>query len=973
MSTHRLPGIVFSAEPPPAAEVLPRMDVAAFVGVASSGPLDVPVAVEEVGRFRDLFGDDPELAWDEERGAVERAFLGPSVAAFFRNGGRRCWVVRVAERERIHRHRFPLPGLSFRPRAGGAEELRGAEARARAAGSWAEELRAGTAVERRLLPLERAGDGEPFAASAGAYRVETAAPPGAVVPGDLLEVLFADGGPLLFLFVDRVEVRREGLRLEGAAGRWLAPVPVTSPPVTSPPPSPPEDPEAVGEVWLPVSEAEGLDLYAHQLAGSPPPRPPAIRRLRFELLAWRGEELTARIGGLGFHPHHPRFWGHLPADEELFALDEGRQLPITPASVAALEAEAADPRFPFAGPAEGGGAAWYLPIRELGGGLFAVMASRPDPALGRGPAEIPGSRLERDGLAGFGAGLFLDDDLARVGSGALLGAAEHKRYLRGEPLAGIHALLPVAEATLVAVPDAVHRGWSRGAPPLPELLGAPELEVVSGSEVGEGSTGDGDFLELRWSAVAGAREYRLEADADADADFPRPAVAYQGPATEASVPVPAGCPEARYFRVRARRGGEIGPWSNTVLRILPRPDFHACGDLPLLAPELDRTPLPGGGDRLSWNAVPGAGGYRVEAAEEPGFVTPRTVFEGPELTVELPPQLDGVGYLRVAAVRGPAGSVEVGPRSNTVVRLPVGRSRQVLRPASGEAPELLDVQRALLRFCAARGDLLALLALPRHFREEETRRHLAALAPMTGPSTAPTAPIEPSVFGAVPPLTAGEEPVMSYGALYHPWLAAVGEGRFPASPGFVPPEGAVAGTMAELAVARGAWWAPANRPLDGVVALDPSFDLDGWGRLAELGANLVRRDPRGFLALGADTLSRGEELRPIPVRRLMILIRRLAFREGARYVFEPHDDDFQALVQHRFERFLSDLHVRGAFAGRTAADAFRVVTDASVNPPRSIDAGRFVVELRVAPSRPLDFLTVRLVQTGPEQLSLQES
>jgi hypothetical protein len=40
------------------------------------------------------------------------------------------------------------------------------------------------------------------------------------------------------------------------------------------------------------------------------------------------------------------------------------------------------------------------------------------------------------------------------------------------------------------------------------------------------------------------------------------------------------------------------------------------------------------------------------------------------------------------------------------------------------------------------------------------------------------------------------------------------------------------------------------------------------------------------------------------------------------------------------------------------------VTDETLNTPQSTDLGRFIVELRVAPSLPMTFLTVRLVQTG---------
>ena len=104
------PGIRFETQPPAPASVLPRMDIAALVGLAASGPLDLPVPVEDVPRFRDLFGPDPVLAWDAERQGYQRGLLGPTVEGFFRNGGRRCWVVRVAGGE-AETARFRLPGL----------------------------------------------------------------------------------------------------------------------------------------------------------------------------------------------------------------------------------------------------------------------------------------------------------------------------------------------------------------------------------------------------------------------------------------------------------------------------------------------------------------------------------------------------------------------------------------------------------------------------------------------------------------------------------------------------------------------------------------------------------------------------------------------------------------------------------------------------------------------------------------------
>jgi phage tail sheath protein FI len=118
------------------------------------------------------------------------------------------------------------------------------------------------------------------------------------------------------------------------------------------------------------------------------------------------------------------------------------------------------------------------------------------------------------------------------------------------------------------------------------------------------------------------------------------------------------------------------------------------------------------------------------------------------------------------------------------------------------------------------------------------------------------------------------------------------------------------------------------------------------------------------MALSADTLSDDDDLRPINVRRLLSLLRRLALKLGARYVFEPNDARFRRSVQRGFEAMLGEMFARGAFAGATPATSFQVVTGDSLNTPQSVDQGRFIVELRVAPSLPMTFMTIRLVQTG---------
>src|SRR5205823_6408162 len=91
----RLPGLQFQAVPPPSPRVLPRMDVAAFVGYATGGPFHLPVAIEDGADFAATFGDDLQLAIDPLSGAPVSTQLGSAVRTFLRNGGKRCWVIRV--------------------------------------------------------------------------------------------------------------------------------------------------------------------------------------------------------------------------------------------------------------------------------------------------------------------------------------------------------------------------------------------------------------------------------------------------------------------------------------------------------------------------------------------------------------------------------------------------------------------------------------------------------------------------------------------------------------------------------------------------------------------------------------------------------------------------------------------------------------------------------------------------------------
>jgi hypothetical protein len=268
-------------------------------------------------------------------------------------------------------------------------------------------------------------------------------------------------------------------------------------------------------------------------------------------------------------------------------------------------------------------------------------------------------------------------------------------------------------------------------------------------------------------------------------------------------------------------------------------------------------------------------------------------------------------------------------------------------PAIYRSDGLLAAQAALVRICAARADAVAVLSLPAHFGVRDALEWGRAL------------PV------AAPDLLAGAE--LSYAGVYHPWLLTPETSAPELAPlRALPPDGAVCGMAAARALARGPWVAPANHALRGAVGLTPELSDAEYGALFDGQVNVLRRRPGQLLALSAHTLSRERQLVQLSVRRLLILLRKLALRRGMRYVFEPNNARFRQLVQLAFERLLRDLAARGALA------AYEVVTGPEVNTRNDEDNGRFIVALKVAPTLPIGFITVTLLRSGEGLLEILE-
>jgi len=67
-------------------------------------------------------------------------------------------------------------------------------------------------------------------------------------------------------------------------------------------------------------------------------------------------------------------------------------------------------------------------------------------------------------------------------------------------------------------------------------------------------------------------------------------------------------------------------------------------------------------------------------------------------------------------------------------------------------------------------------------------------------------------------------------------------------------------------------------------------------------------------------------------------------------------------VNRTLTGFLTGLWQAGALFGASADQAFYVKCDAETNPPQSIDEGKLVVEVGIAPVKPAEFVIFRISQ-----------
>ena len=931
-----LPGIRVDVVPAPVAETLPRMDVAVFAGFAERGPCHVAISVSSVAAYEAVFGGDCPLAWDEARGRRLTGMLAASVRAFFSNGGQLCWAIRLAETDALaaaradelgvadpgsrpaKAGRFPLTGLLRRlPTAtGDGTEVTPALLDAASLGSWSDAMMLAARVSRQAVTV------------ADAVRLPYGlrfADPGTLAPGDLIELAGGDGRVTRYAKILRVADGEAFALWVGSFARIVGATPTKTG----------------------VAEIAGVE-------GSFPAKFDESELSRVQILDPVGAKALAPGRWVHFHHAGEALW--LRAD----TLDGDRaigrawqqvasRLPKAPFAAARVAIDLAE-HWPGANRVQAG----LAPAPEAANAVHTLIDAdlfHPDPD-NRSAAIRPGFAISRE-----------ENALIAAGRGAESFAAIAARF--GTPAFTLADRIALRSAWL---PIGLEASFAEAAGPLPS--GDEPLVRDGLSRFDERLFLDPRLAALRGPALIERAQaikdlgeqplFGLHAAFDIAGDlFPEPSLialpdAAQpgwelGALPEAPPPARPGAPARADWRTH--KGG-CPPAATPPLDGPDRGAFLDVDTIELAAPTLTAptAPVPGEEFELIWGAQPNDAIVVLEEASQPDFSDTVEILREENLThLVVTGRAEGIYYYRLHIELGD----NVSAYAATAVVLRKARYAATVADPDELAPRLATLHAALLRMAGANGDFFALLSLPVAFRTAEAAsyaRGLATLAPGAGSDAQ---------------LGADEARLLSFGALYHPWLVARAGGGLLSAP----PDGAVAGLMAARARDRGAWIAPANAPLRDIIGLDPALPESELLALDRARVNMVRRLPIGFALHDADTLSGERDWRPLNVRRLMMLLRRTLLRRGMTYVSEPNGPILRRAIERSLTATLDELQLRGAFAGASSAQSYRFAVQRNDDDQ---EAGRLVVEIAVAPSQPVRFLTIRLVQQGA-RLTIMEA
>lgn len=204
----------------------------------------------------------------------------------------------------------------------------------------------------------------------------------------------------------------------------------------------------------------------------------------------------------------------------------------------------------------------------------------------------------------------------------------------------------------------------------------------------------------------------------------------------------------------------------------------------------------------------------------------------------------------------------------------------------------------------------------------------------------------------------------SYSALYGPWIITPDPSRAGATI-IVPPSGSVQGMIARVDATNGPWRAPAGIPavLSTAVAPELKFSDTDQGALNYANINVIRAVPgSGICVMGARTRKLYGPDRYVSARRTLIYIEEALKRSTQWAVFENNDQSLWSSLRNTARNILQPIWEAGGLAGATAAEAYFVTCDATINTPQAIQNGEVRLNVGVAIQYPAEFIIIRVSQ-----------
>ena len=191
---------------------------------------------------------------------------------------------------------------------------------------------------------------------------------------------------------------------------------------------------------------------------------------------------------------------------------------------------------------------------------------------------------------------------------------------------------------------------------------------------------------------------------------------------------------------------------------------------------------------------------------------------------------------------------------------------------------------------------------------------------------------------------------------------------------FLPPCSGMAGIYSKVDDQRGVWKAPANIGLNAViephVKIDDKMQEDLNMPLDGKAINAIRVfQGRGAgWVWGARTLDgNSNDWRYVNVRRLFLFLEQSVKSATFPFVFEPNDANTWNTLSSMISNFLNSVWKAGGLVGPTPESAYQVLVGLGVTMTfQDILEGYLKVTVKVAPSRPAEFIVITFMQKMQE-------